>query len=135
MFALKMLRQRGPSVRSEIESAIGQLHNLGILNALMEIMIESNPPAPATDLIDYNALRAAWTDGFTACLKNLTEFTDRYLTAGQESMRAPDFGAGERLLAVGDITPEEYEQTYGRKPPAGIYKQPKPWPTRRSESN
>lgn len=127
MFALKILRQRGPGVKNEIDAAVSQLHNLGVINALMEIMIESNRPLPAQNLIDYNASRAAWADGFAACLNNLTEFCERYLTTGNEAIRPADFGAGERLLAAGDLNEKEYEELYGRKPIPGVYKQPKPW--------
>lgn len=119
MFYLASINQN-PAMLTEIESAVGQLMRSGAIAALMEIQGERGKPQPTNHPLETNSARAAWLDGYSECLRDLCNFRTRYGVKEKENIAPANFGAGERSLATGDLTPEEYEAMYGRKPPAEL---------------
>lgn len=119
MFFLKSINEN-PALITEIEAAVSILHRCGAIGALMEIQGERAKPQPTNHPLETNSARAAWMDGFNECLRDLCNFRTRYGVKEKENIAPANFGAGERSLATGDLTPEEYEAMYGRKPPAEL---------------
>lgn len=119
MFYLASINQN-PAIITDIEEAVGMLMRSGAIAALMEIQGERGKPQPTTHPLETNSARAAWLDGYSECLRDLCHFRTRYGVKEKEQIKPATFGAGERSLATGDLTPEEYEAMYGRKPPAEL---------------
>lgn len=119
MFFLKSINEN-PALFTEIESAVSVLARTGLIGALMEIQGERAKPQPTTHPLETNSARAAWMDGYNEALRDLCHFRLRYSVKEKENVAPANFGAGERSLATGDLTPEEYEVMYGRKPPADL---------------
>jgi len=130
MFYLTSINQN-PSLLTEIEDAVGMLMRSGAIAALMEIQGERGKPQPTSHPLETNSARASWLDGYSECLRDLCNFRTRYGVTEKENIALANFGAGERSVATGDLTPEEYEAMYGRKPPANLIPKqllPKPAP-------
>lgn len=102
-----------------IRQALSLLYQVNFFGVMMEeAELQSRPVLPTQVTLESAALRAAWRDGFYAALTTMYEMPTRFEEIKEESKATPrpTFGAGESMIREKDITPEEHEELYGRKP-------------------
>lgn len=88
-----------------IESCIQDLNSMGFFGALLEWCTRKNAPLATQRAGDY-ALRAAYSDGYTDCLKDIYEFRERFVDQPiprKDGTKNADFGAKAIMLEAGDI--------------------------------